>query len=515
MSARHRRPVPPRRVSRRLIGAGAAGLSAAFALAPLAAADPVPPVDPTSSSATAPEDVATPSTETPSTDTPSTDTPSSDSPSSDAPSSGAPSSGTPSTDTPSSDTPTSDAPSSPSSPATSSAPAGDGSATKTPVAPRIAAEPLAGDFGIQKFRVGVQIKTGAYVPAGTTTMGSVIRVVETQADGTVDLDSTCTTVTADTTVPTTTYCDIVPGFNGSDTITLTQLSAPAGLTVDPTPQQAPPCTDSISVGGIGGFCSGSDKIFTDNGLAPQASDDADDVRTGGTVDIPALANDDLHGAPLTGFQITSAPQHGTATVIGGPAPLVRAAAAAAAPATPVIRYVPAAGYVGPDTLRYTITTANGSATGTVSITVLAPPPTAAADRATTTEGSPVTIDVTANDDARGGGTLRIASVGDPAHGTARRSGTGVVYTPAAGFVGTDRFTYTVATDSGTATATVTVTVRRAVTASPTPTPTDSGSSGVANTGTDAAGLLTVAGGLLLAGGAATAAGGRRPRRRAH
>ena len=85
------------------------------------------------------------------------------------------------------------------------------------------------------------------------------------------------------------------------------------------------------------------------------------------------------------------------------------------------------------------------------------PPVAVDDMATTFEGRPVVIDVLANDSDPG--ALTIASVGSPMSGTAEMSLNGIRYTPAAGFVGTDSFAYTVAdgnggTDEGTVTVTV-------------------------------------------------------------
>jgi LPXTG-motif cell wall-anchored protein len=153
----------------------------------------------------------------------------------------------------------------------------------------------------------------------------------------------------------------------------------------------------------------------------------------------------------------------------------------------------------------------------VSITVAAPPPTAAPDSASTRSGTAVVIDVAANDDANGGGALTVASVGDPAHGTATIRGGEVVYTPAADFVGTERFDYSVSTAYGTATATVTVAVAAADVSSPPAPPADTDTdAGVANTGTDSGQLLDLAAGLLLAGGVAVATGRRRrPIRRDH
>ncbi|MEV4377886.1 Ig-like domain-containing protein [Streptosporangium sp. NPDC049644] len=85
------------------------------------------------------------------------------------------------------------------------------------------------------------------------------------------------------------------------------------------------------------------------------------------------------------------------------------------------------------------------------------PTRAADDTATTTvmRGTPVSVSVLANDTAA---APTISSVTKPGNGTATVSGSNVIYTPAAGFSGTDTFTYTITTACGTSTATVTVTV---------------------------------------------------------
>ncbi|MFO0852382.1 MAG: Ig-like domain-containing protein [Gemmataceae bacterium] len=95
-------------------------------------------------------------------------------------------------------------------------------------------------------------------------------------------------------------------------------------------------------------------------------------------------------------------------------------------------------------------------------------PAAGDDAATTVEAGPVGIWVLANDADPDGDPLAVAAVGQPGHGSATVTDNGtpadpsddfLTYTPAAGFVGTDQFTYT-ATDGhgGSAIATVTVTV---------------------------------------------------------
>ena len=90
-------------------------------------------------------------------------------------------------------------------------------------------------------------------------------------------------------------------------------------------------------------------------------------------------------------------------------------------------------------------------------------PAAAADNWATTRNQAVTIDVLANDTDSDGDALTVRSATDPANGTATVNSDGaVIYTPDAGFVGSDTFDYSVsdgdANAEGTATATVTVTV---------------------------------------------------------
>ncbi|PKN82774.1 MAG: hypothetical protein CVU47_01710 [Chloroflexi bacterium HGW-Chloroflexi-9] len=84
------------------------------------------------------------------------------------------------------------------------------------------------------------------------------------------------------------------------------------------------------------------------------------------------------------------------------------------------------------------------------------------DTATTPGGTPVTVNVLANDTATVG-ELTVTAVSTPTSGTATTDGTTITYTPAPGFSGTATFTYTVTDASGaTDTATVTVTVQSAL-----------------------------------------------------
>lgn len=87
------------------------------------------------------------------------------------------------------------------------------------------------------------------------------------------------------------------------------------------------------------------------------------------------------------------------------------------------------------------------------------PPLARDDSASTTEDVPVSIPVLANDDDPDGDPLTITSVSDPVNGSTTIDGSNIVYTPDAGFSGTDEFTYAISDgNGGIASANVTVTV---------------------------------------------------------
>ena len=85
------------------------------------------------------------------------------------------------------------------------------------------------------------------------------------------------------------------------------------------------------------------------------------------------------------------------------------------------------------------------------------PPNARDDSVTTNQNIPVTIDVLANDDDPDLDTLTVISAGTPAHGNAIVVGDQIVYTPNAGWTGTEYFSYFIEDpDGATSSATITV-----------------------------------------------------------
>ncbi len=127
-------------------------------------------------------------------------------------------------------------------------------------------------------------------------------------------------------------------------------------------------------------------------------------------------------------------------------------------------YTPALNYNGPDGFTFSVADLIGSNSGSFSITVtpVNDDPDAVNDSANVNEDSvDNVIDVLANDliSPDTAETLTVQSVGSASNGTATLDAGSVKYTPNAGYVGSDSFTYTISDDNGgTDTATVNVTV---------------------------------------------------------
>ncbi|WP_203653028.1 CshA/CshB family fibrillar adhesin-related protein [Demequina activiva] len=172
-------------------------------------------------------------------------------------------------------------------------------------------------------------------------------------------------------------------------------------------------------------------------VTPLAASDAASTQVDVAVDIDVLDND--HGSALEVVAVTQ-PADGVVTIT----------------ADGSVEYTPNPGYSGIDSFTYTVEDAAGqqvSAAVAVRVT-----PTAADDASFTTADTSVDIEVLANDV---GTDLTVASVTEPAHGAAVvNSDDTIAYTPAAGFSGTDTFTYTARdADGQEVAATVTVVVR--------------------------------------------------------
>ncbi|WP_425053624.1 Ig-like domain-containing protein [Psychromarinibacter sp. S121] len=180
--------------------------------------------------------------------------------------------------------------------------------------------------------------------------------------------------------------------------------------------------DSAKIAALAGSSSASN---TD----PVANDDAVTTDEDQSVNIDVLANDtDADGDTVTVAGIQSQPTNGTAVV----------------EADGTVTYTPDPDFNGSDSFTVSIIDGLGGVdTSTVSVTVnpVNDAPTANDDTTNAIVDTPVEIDVLANDTDPDGDTLTILSVEDGTSGTTAIVDGKVVYTPDAGFIGTDTFTY--------------------------------------------------------------------------
>ncbi len=181
---------------------------------------------------------------------------------------------------------------------------------------------------------------------------------------------------------------------------------------------------------------------------PQAMDDTATTPRNTSVDISVLANDtDPNSDPLDVVGL-GLPRHGE-TVLA---------------AEGVVRYAPPAGFVGKDWFDYQISDGVSTSRARVSVTVSPPEarnraPVAYDDYVGTPVNTPVTVDVVANDADLDGNPLRVTAVTLAGNGVAKvNDDRSVTYTPQAGFVGVDSFSYQVTDGASGANGRVTVSV---------------------------------------------------------
>ncbi len=176
---------------------------------------------------------------------------------------------------------------------------------------------------------------------------------------------------------------------------------------------------------------------------PGVVDDTGTTQEDMPLTLNVLSNDsDLDGDTLTLDSVTQ-PPNGTVAIVGGQ-----------------LVYTPNANFKGTDSFTYTVDDGNGgTATATVSVTVepVNDAPVAVDEAVTTSEDTPVTVDVLPNDADVDGDTLTVTDVTQGTNGTVAIVGGQLVYTPNADSNGEDIFTYTVDDgQGGTDVATVTV-----------------------------------------------------------
>jgi PKD repeat protein len=214
------------------------------------------------------------------------------------------------------------------------------------------------------------------------------------------------------------------GFSGLDTFTYT-VADNEGAVSSETAVNVKVNMPNISPTAI------NDSVITKKELSKNIGVAANDIDSDGTINISSVI-------------VVAAPANGEVSVggsyYGG---------------SSSVKYTPLPGFVGVDSFTYTIKDNEGAVSNTATVTVNVTTdniaPVAAKDSVYKIGSSPATIKVLSNDsDVDGsldGNTVVIVDSPDNGLAVVNANGT-VTYTPNAGFVGTDTFTYTVADDLG-------------------------------------------------------------------
>ncbi|MEE8601065.1 beta strand repeat-containing protein, partial [Euzebya tangerina] len=316
---------------------------------------------------------------------------------------------------------------------------------------------------VGEYVVTYQVSDG---DGGTDTATITVTVANATPDAQDDTAGVAAYGGAET--PTTVTIDVVANdtdANG-DTIVVTSVdtTSDSGGTIvddgDGTVTYTPPAdyvgTDSFTYGiadGRGGTASATVSVVV-SADAPVARDDVFTLPNPAPGTLPAA----LTGAALLGNDISPNGLTLTVSAIG-----TATGGTAALNPDDTVDFTPDANFVGTATFGYTISdSAGGSDTATVRVIVPNAVPTAGADSASVAGGGQVDIPVLDNDADPNGDTLTITGLGGAAGTVGINPDGSIRYEAAAGFKGTDTFTYQVVDgDGGTASATVTVTVDNA------------------------------------------------------
>jgi VCBS repeat-containing protein len=175
----------------------------------------------------------------------------------------------------------------------------------------------------------------------------------------------------------------------------------------------------------------------------------------------ASASGDQGGPPITGQLRATDIDSTTLTytlvadsAVGGAAIIDRS--------TGAYTFAPTANFNGTAAFNFTASDGIASSAAAVVTIVVAPAvshaPIATADKATTSAGISLLVDVLANDIDPDGDVLNLTRVNPANNGTVQIESGKVRYTPSAGFTGTDSFSYTMSDGTAAASATATITV---------------------------------------------------------
>ncbi len=226
---------------------------------------------------------------------------------------------------------------------------------------------------------------------------------------------------------------ISPSITGTaTTLAISELPAHGNATVSgmtilytPSPNYVGPDSFSYIASNASGTSPAANVTITVNQVAPTAN----------TVNGFVLANSSNNVIPssilgtATSITLTSAPANGSASVSGLD-----------------IIYTPNAGFVGTDNFKYIASNAAGSSSNAsifIAVSGVAPAAnTVTANVLQNSSSNSISSNIT-------GTANGITIVSQPTHGTVSISGLTMIYTPAAGYVGADHFTYRATNSYGT------------------------------------------------------------------
>jgi VCBS repeat-containing protein len=282
------------------------------------------------------------------------------------------------------------------------------------------------------------------------------------------------TVTKNTTLNVNTASGVLANDTDSDgdALTAALVSSPANGTLSLNPNGSFLYTPTSGYNGSDGFVyrasdgsatSNATVTITINNTAPSALADSysasKNISFTIAVSSGVLANDaDANGDSLTAALVT-APAHGIAALN----------------ANGSFVYTPAANYTGNDSFVYRASDGSATANATVTFTIANNAPAAQVDGYVTSMNTALSAaapGVLANDTDANGDSLTATLINSPTHGSLTLNANGsFLYTPTAGFTGTDTFGYRANDGSAvSATALVTLTVNAVPRTNSPPTP---------------------------------------------
>jgi microcystin-dependent protein len=174
-------------------------------------------------------------------------------------------------------------------------------------------------------------------------------------------------------------------------------------------------------------------------FVPTANDQSVSVDHNTAIAITLTGSDSNNPVQALTFAIGASPSFGTLSGFNA--------------STGSVTYTPLNGYAGSDSFTFTVTNTSSlvSTAATVSLTVAAAAPTAAAQSVNVSHNAPQSITLTGSDPNIPTQALTFAIASSPSKGTLSgfNASTGAVtYTPSAGYAGADSFTFTVTNTSG-------------------------------------------------------------------